>query len=176
MDKDIFDIAIAKKLFGGGGGKREGTAIPVGQAVEHIFLNLANTQAETNAILSQLTYVQTPLLQYPLYAVYANTEDGNMGSFVVVLKLDENSYAISHIGNIASAIRSELFNGKKANFDVTYNGWQYGMTGNTSDISKVVICGAVPVYQGGACLTDFNGIPVGAENEKIKNVLSATPF
>lgn len=172
MDKDIFDLAMAKKLFGGGGGKREGTAIPAGEEVNLIFFNLANTTEQTNALLSQLTFVETPLLTYPIYAVYANTEDGNKGDFIIVVKVEEDRYNITKITNIAQSVDYPIYDTEVA--DDRYNGWTVVHGGSEATYGFI---GASPIItKDGQSLTDFNGIPVGAENEKIKNVLSITPF
>ena len=72
-------------LFGGGGGKREGTAIPVGQPVSKIYFNTNNTIEETNAILSQLTFVDLGFGS-PMCLVYANTIDGDVGNYIAVSK------------------------------------------------------------------------------------------
>lgn len=166
---DIFELAKAKKMFGGG--KREGTAIPAGQPVKRIYFNIENTKEETNAILSQLTFVQTPLMDYPLYAVYANTEDGDLGSFVYITDEGEGMYHIGVVYRISTSIANAFYSSE--NYSGNYNGW---LPANDSETGFPVIVGVLPVFHAGQTLTDFNGIPVGAENEKIKNVLSITPF
>ena len=171
----ITKLAFAKKLFGGGGGKREGTAIPAGEEVNLIFFNLSNTIEETNAILSQLTFVQTPLLQHPIYAVYARTDDGNEGIFVIVVKMDENHYAISQISNIANATSCEVFNGANSS-DWRYQGWLYSVANTRYALCDLVVSGGAVMPDDYMPITNLSGIPIGAENEKIKNVLSITPF
>lgn len=169
MIENITEYAINKKLFGGG--KRGGTAIPVGQTVDRIYFNTENTAEETNALLSQLTYVQTPLLPYPLYAVYANTVDGDAGSFVIVVDCGGGVYNISIIEFISTSASTVPYNSAFGTNDIHRNGWWKTQVGNTfyfADCAKL--------RADGMTLTNFNGIPVGAENEKIKNVLSITPF
>lgn len=174
---NITEYAIAKKLFGGGGGKKEGTAIPAdGTPVDTIYFNTNLTIAETDALLSQLTYVQTPLLSYPLYAIYANTTDGNVGSFVIAVKLSNGKYEMCEIRNI-SASASWTFYDSAAGDKYDFNTGFLAKKGfGDSDWLDGVPITKMHVYPLGQALTDFNGIPVGAENEKIKNMLSITPF
>ena len=172
---DIFELAKAKKLFGGGGGKREGTAIPVGQAVERIYFNLNNTIEETNALLSQLTYVQTPFMENPLCALYANTADGDSGSYIIAVKEGDDNYSLIEIFSLSDMDHWEFFN-KRYSSD-GFNGW-LGILKSEQVFGShsVAGIGGMNVSFSGITLTDFSGIPVGAENEKIKNVLSITPF
>lgn len=174
---NITELAMAKKLFGGGGGKRGGTAIPVGQPVERIYFNIHNSIEETNALLSQLTYVQTPLMEHPICAIYANTADGNSGSFIFATKEGEDEYGIWEVWDIANNEGIRYFDkpntamGEK----VYFNGWEkrYKLS---SHYGYYMLPSGIEVFAGGQSLTDFSGLPVGAENEKIKNVLSITPF
>ncbi len=182
---DIFELAKAKKLFGGGGsgsGKREGTAIPYGQPVEKIYFNTNLTVEETNAILSQLTYVTTPLLSLPLCAIYANTADGNTGSFIVALRESDGgtyyNYRLQEITNISNEEYFQFYGGYASYIDYKRsNGWvSFSKESKPDAIWDYTGVNSMFVYHKGQTLTDFNGIPVGAENEKIKNVLSITPF
>lgn len=179
---DIFEIAKAKKLFGGGGGKREGTAIPRGEVVERIYFNVNNTAEETLAILKQLTYVQTPLLPFPINVIYANTADGVTGSVILAVKLDDTEYCISELWDITSEDDYILFRPHIGTIQAAgFNGWNFEYkdgdsgVGYTSKYRRVGIY-AMDLYTEGQPLTDFNGIPIGTENEKLKNVLSITPF
>ena len=165
---NITEYAIAKKLFGGG--KRGGTAIPAGEDIDRIFFNIGNTTEETNAILSKLTFVQTPLLDYPIYIVYARAVSLVQGEFYIVLNLG-GEYLISCVTNAAEGIGADLYNSLNGNGSDGVNGWS-----EFSCDLGTVIPGGTSVYKGGAILTDVEGIPVGLENDKIKNVLSITPF
>lgn len=175
MEK-ITELAIAKKLFGGGIGKREGTAIPAGEVVERIYFNTELPVEEMLAYLSQLTYVQTPLLEYPLCAIYANTTDGQTGIFIVASKLSDTNYVINLVTNVTEKDFVLLYGTPFVDSGDMgyYNGWHKArdFKHNSADFDLVV--DSLGVY--GASIADFNGIPVGAENEKIKNVLSITPF
>lgn len=168
MDMDIFDLAKVKKLFGGGGG-RTGTAIPADETGIRIFFNHSNTITETNAILSKLTFVQTPFLEYPVYLVYANFFTSTIGAVIVVINLG-GEYIISVVDNVNAGSGTDLYNSLNGNNEGSFNGWNELCT----DLGNALPQGILPGTA--AALTDFNGIPVGAENEKIKNVISVTPF
>lgn len=179
----MYEKLLCSEFFGGGGtgdgggGKREGTAIPYGQPVERIYFNTNNTQEETRAILSQLTFVQTPLMENPIYAVYANTEDGNLGSFLFVSKSegDPDHYEISEVKNIEKVDVLGYFWSGSSTID---NGWelQVALSGGSAYARISTLLEGVGVCNWGTTLTDFGGLPIGTENEKIKNVLSITPF
>ena len=70
LDAPDGSLAIVEVEGGtGGGGSVEGTAIPVGVAPQRVYFNLNNTIEQTNAYLSQLTYVQTDLFEYPICGI-----------------------------------------------------------------------------------------------------------
>lgn len=175
---NITEYAIAKKLFGGGGAKKDGTAIPIGEYVERIYFNTELPVEEMRASLSLLTYVQTPLSEFPLYAIYGNTADGQTGICIVVLKISDSDYVLQCITNMVTMAGAILYgtpyvdSGDKG----YYNGWHKpaGHFQYNSGISVDLVANSLGVS--GASLSNFSGIPVGAENEKIKNVLSITPF
>ena len=165
---NITEYAINKKLSGGG--KRTGTAIKADQYLYKLYFNTHNSVEETNAILSKLTFVQTPFLEYPIYIAYANTVDSNYGSFIVVTDVGDGTYTIGVVTNIAEMKFVNLYTGVDYGADI-YNGWVCPVDQETS----WVVAGAYILSQYN-CVTDIYGIPVGLENEKIKNVLSTTPF
>lgn len=163
---DIFELAKAKKLFGGG--KREGTAIPVGQPVERIYFNTNNTAEETNALLSQLTYMQTPLSADPIHPIFAYIDpngNGYTGKVIYAIHIG-NAYFISCATDLINQVGDTLYSTSGI-----FNGWNYKNLDNTG-----LTCMVGAVVLNSVSLTEWNGIPVGAENEKIKNVLSITPF
>ena len=177
---DIFELAKAKKMFGGGGGKREGTAIPVGEVVDRIYFNTELPVEEMRNYLSQLTYVQTPLLESPLCAIYAKPTGDNTGIFIFATIARDNEYSIECVTNIVTQEFATLYftvsaddSGKNS---PSYNGWQKAYRFKQSNAEEQFDIGVDSLGVFGASITDFNGIPVGAENEKIKNVLSITPF
>lgn len=173
---NILEYAKFKKMFGGGKGSVapvEGTAIPVGEAVGRIYFNTNLSVEETNEYLSQLTYVQTPLYEYPISVIYAEQNgDQICALFATLITTDKNDYQIM----VTSDIRIEpmlLFNSRGVDrwrnngFRVEPNDLTtYAYAVETNSIA----------WEDYIALTDFNGLPIGAENEKIKNVLSITPF
>lgn len=164
------------KITGGGSAKVEGTAIPVGVQVDKIYFNTNLTKEETNAYLSQLTYVQTDLHQYPIYPIYGRTVDGVTGVFIIAVKISEEFYNLTVIYNITNAVYEDIYN-PSVNGTVN-NGWKNYTYSYTWDVNNYLGVGNVEFTYNtdGIVLTDFNGLPIGAENEKIKNVLSITPF
>lgn len=160
-----------------GGGKREGTAIPVGQHVDRIYFNTELPVEEMRAYLSQLTYIQTPLLEAPLCAIYVNTANGQTGFFVIATKISNNDYAILCITNVANGEFASIYGTHLVDIQDQgyYNGWQKAY--NFAYAGYVQLDLTVnSIAVNGASIADFSGLPVGAENEKIKNVLSITPF
>lgn len=142
----------------------EGTAIPVGEVIDRIYFNTNLTIAKTNAILSQLTYVQTPLFEYPLYVPFLY-DDGDELFTVLIIKAD-NQYIIwlNRSGDISTAQPVGVFDSR---------GWRTYFSGTDFDIEGEMSS----VYaQQKYSLSEWNGIPIGAENEKIKKVISITPF
>lgn len=152
-----------------GVGKLEGTAIPVGEAVDTLYFNIYNSVAETNAILSKLTYVKTALLDYPIYVAYANTHDGNSGNFITITNMGDGVYTIANVYNIAELLYMDVYDGSDG--IERYNGWSDRIVGQQEHITA-----GIRLSTWAPVITDLLGIPIGAENEKIKNVLSITPF
>ena len=177
---DIFELAKAKKMFGGGGGKREGTAIPYGQPVKKIYFNTENTKEETDALLSQLTYVEG-ILSSPVHFIYANTLDGDLGYYLYVKK-DDSAYEIRLLTSLTGAGGSNEFSIYSSNAEAIHNNGWWTMDEtmfyyNGAYWSQTLwIPNAMSAIGSGTTLTDFMGVPIGAENEKIKDVLSITPF
>lgn len=108
---DIFELAKAKKLFGGGGGKREGTAIPVGEHVDRIYFNTELPVEEMRNYLSQLTYIQTPLLGAPLCALYAKPTSEYTGIYIIAVKISDTEYSIEYITNMPPEYLAEYIPG-----------------------------------------------------------------
>lgn len=157
----------------------EGTAIPVGVPVEKIYFNTNNTIEQTNAYLSQLTYVQTDLIEYPLYPVYAYVRDGVLRG-IAVLSMGNNSFVIGYVNGNGSL---KVLYGD----DTAHTGWETQINNGYEYSVATDFMGNNLTYanlHNGVFLelsnadfsADLDGLPVGAENEKIKNVLSITPF
>lgn len=178
---NITELALYKKLFGGGGGKREGTAIPYGQPVERIYFNTEKTKAEIDAILSQLTYVDVGL-GTPVSMIYANTLNGDVGNYIYAANNNGTYEIILLMGLTAETAKQyTIYN---SDFDSPGGWWthselvfQYEVNGHNQGVYQtLMIPYAMEVIGIGTTLTEFMGVPIGAENEKIKNVLSITPF
>jgi hypothetical protein len=152
----------------GGGGSVEGTAIPVGVPVEKIYFNTALSVEETNAYLSQLTYVDIGF-GTPINILYAQTSDGNEGTIILARRV-EGGYSINIVGNVSEGKSDAVFVGGANGI-----GWSSHRLENVTD---TVYChfNMIDIVNISPVLTNFNGLPIGAENEKIKNVLSITPF
>lgn len=162
---DITKYAIAKKLFGGG--KRTGTAIPVGQPVERIYFNLSASALEVNECLAQLTYTDTGLYRTIAYIIYAwvdPNKSGFEGEFLFALKLEDGSYSICYSNDILDP---------DATIVLYHEKWEHNRAIVNNTIMYSVV-GALFTYE--SSVTEMLGIPVGIENEKIKNIISVTPF
>ena len=169
---NITELALHKKLFGGGGGKREGTAIKAGEVYEKIYFNSNNSMEETRAILSQLTYVDIGIGD-PVYFVYGNTADGVNGTFLYIEDLEDGVYQIMEMKNISTRECVCYFSVGECRES---NSWCYWAGSQDAEIQIPMLIAGVPVYAEGQSLTDFMGLPIGTDNEKLKNVISATPF
>jgi hypothetical protein len=164
---------------GGGTAPVEGTAIPVGVPVEKIYFNTALSVEETNAYLSQLTYVQTELFDYPIYVVWAcGDEQGTLTGLIVLADITTNHFIIREITIADLTYYSRLYD-TQIDDDGSHrpevnNGYSYLILG---DKLWALPCNCILGGVGDKTpLTDLDGLPIGAENEKIKNVLSITPF
>lgn len=174
---DIFELAKAKKMFGGGGGKREGTAIPADAVVDRIYFNTNNTREETNAILSQLTYIEG-VMEYPVSLIYANLDENYEGDCLYAIKMTHPTqgeiYGIAYT-LYAGGTETVLFGALDSS--AFENGWMKGYESyGSGEYNGAVGLQFMELQKKGQPVTDFAGLPVGAENEKIKEVLSITPF
>lgn len=159
----------------GGGGSVEGTAIPVGEKVEKIYFNTNLSIEETNAYLSQLTYVEG-ITNYPCYIVFANSKGFGIG----IEKQDEETYRIFHLSFKSNGEMwfTTYFRGQWFTLvtEQKYGEEYYTQLDPTLAIIPSAIFSDIDGGDLGSSLNDFDGFPIGAENEKIKNVLSITPF
>ena len=151
----------------------EGTAIPVGEPVERIYFNTNLTIEETNAYLSQLTYVQTPLADVPISLIWACVNESLDGHIFFATDIGDNRYEIYYMNSMANDIQVYIF---------STSGWWYipltSLGANSVYPPDFLVNGmSFKVTPSGSfCPTDFQGLPIGLENEKIKNVMSITPF
>lgn len=160
----------------GGGGSVEGTAIPVGVPVEKIYFNTSLSVDETVAYLSQLTYFDVG------FEALINVIFGGHDNFLIAMKSGERTYTLIHTTqpNLEGDVLI-CFTNKGLN--TGFLGWyQIPRTveiegdNNESENVPVSYCCVGGIALGLPSLTDLDGLPVGVENEKIKNVLSITPF
>lgn len=182
---NVTELAIYKKMFGGGTGGSptpvEGTAIPQGTAPTYVYFNLNNSPEQTNAYLSQLTYVQTDLFELPIYgicgyligektilmfAVQAKYEESKQANYRICLFDGLSVVDIYSAGDIYGAMMSEYYEN---------NGFKIMDHDPFCIFSRGIIFLPTEIISAEE-LTDFMGFPLGLENEKIKNVLSITPF
>lgn len=150
-------------------GDPEGTSVSSG-FVEKVYFNINNTMEETNEILSQLTYVQTPFLRNPIYPIFAWSDpngNGYTGKFIFVVK-NGAYYEINYCDDISTSSFVYLY----VSYGDSYNGWSYCDTIGSSTATGVPAFIELDV----AGASDWGGLTVGAENDKLKNVLSLTPF
>lgn len=160
-----------------GGGKREGTAIPAGEIVDRIYFNTNNTREETTALLSQLTYVEG-IMEYPIALIYACVDQNYEGDLIFAVKFQDPTYGEIYVISYQlclTGISTTLFG--MVDGMAFENGWMKGFESyGTDGYSGAVGLQFMELRKKGQPLVDFTGVPIGAENDKIKNVLSITPF
>ena len=149
----------------------EGTVVPIGVPVDKIYFNSNLSKEETVNYLKELTYIQTGLFENPVYCPFISDVNGDFDLndvlFVLIEKKDENKYNISM--NYMNFSRNEI--GGITIFDSSAFGWNsrefaIGVGGSVASLD----------IDNRPSLSDFQGLPIGLENEKIKNVISMTPF
>lgn len=170
MEK-ITEIAINRKMYGGG--KREGTAIPVSEIAERVYFNTSASKEEVDAVLSQLPYVQTDLFAVPIYIAYLEVTSWNPSfMFGILIAQHEEGYDIR-------AMRGNINDPGGVGESIVYNavaGWGANIADGGFDISghiSSVLCNDTECDY---APSDYNGLPIGAQNELINGVLSITPF
>lgn len=173
---NIMEYAKFKKMFGGGGSPAsvEGTAIPMDYVPKFLYFNINNTPTETNAYLSQLTYVQTDLYEYPISGIcgYYLTETNMLGICAERVPDGEAFNYKIHVMTTTSA--TEIYDSSNEHWVEWNNGFNEANQDTYAYFSyKMMYCG---YPMDASILTEFMGLPLGLENEKIKNVLSITPF
>ena len=172
---------LADDMANGGTGSAtvEGTAIPQGSAPTYVYFNLNNTIEQTNAYLSQLTYVQTDLFEYPVYGICGYLlNDIPILMFAIALKeegIELHKICVAR-GNIINDIYSDgkIWGTTVMSEYYENNGFIITDYDPYSFLSRAM--GFCTTATETTPLTDFMGLPLGLENEKIKNVLSITPF
>ena len=138
-----------------------GTAVPNTGYVENVYFNTNLSADEVYNILSKLTYIETPFLTYPVYPIlFAN--DGNPVMFVAkyigsVSNLTYyDIYLSTDITNPETAVKILNMDSPNDILIVEFNNTEY-------TINKEVI-------------NNFNGLPIGFQNDLISSLVSSTPF
>lgn len=179
---DIFELAKAKALIGGGG-KRTGTAVPRGVAVDRIYFNTSLTPEEVNSYLSQLTYYDSGgvIEGGQVAVIYASFDENYKGHIIFVATAEHPNYGniyFIYYRNTISGTYNEfaIFTDERyASEELSVNGW-YGQRMELAYSTIMFGCNLIELVPKGQPMDSLGGVPVGAENEKIKNVLSITPF
>ena len=141
--------------------KWQGTVVPNSGYVEKVYFNNKLSADEVYNILSQLTYIETPFLTYPVYPIlFAN--DGNPVMFVAkyigsVSNLTYYDIFLStDITNPETAVTILNMDSSNDILIVEFNNTEY-------TINKEVI-------------NDYSGLPIGIQNDLISSLVSSTPF
>lgn len=148
----------------------KGTAVPIGKPIDKIYFNTSLSTQETINYLKELTYIQTDLLPTPIYCPFIMDTGINLSEFVAVLiaKNAQNDYSLFVVNSKLTGNGYEL-QGSKSIF-LAIGGWHLeitvGVDGSVNELNAL----------NNPSLSDFQGLPIGLENEKIKNVISMTPF
>lgn len=148
----------------------EGTAVPIGKPIDKIYFNTSLSTQETINYLKELTYIQTDLFSEPVYCpfIMSTSSDSLDLVFILISKSEEeNNYIIT----LNSINLSGEYSIADKIFGATYDkGWYQeriaGVDGSVNALNAF----------NNPSLSDFQGLPIGLENEKIKNVISMTPF
>lgn len=180
---NITELAIYRKMFGGGGSPApvEGTAIPTGYTISHIYFNKNNTIIQNAQYLSQLTYIQTDFFEHPICGIYGMLVNDKP---VIIFASKEvvNDYETADIFRVQILLGENLYDlfvgSRLENWNLQNHIVNNGFITSDMDLMVVFSDGVelAKGVEGRVPLTDFNGLPLGVENEKIKNVLSITPF
>ena len=162
---NIVEYAKLRKMLGGGGTPSKPTAIPTGKVVDKIYFNANLSNEQVDAYLSQLTYVDIGVGN-PLNLLYVQTSDYNGGIFVFAGKFDDG-YGIFCWNTVSTQSGTVMYTSTSG---VAHDQLISGDTKVFIPYVQYDLTCEEPI------LNDFMGVPIGAENEKIKNVLSITPF
>ena len=113
-------------------------------------------------------------MEYPIALIYACVDGNYEGDLIYAIKSGE-LYGICQQRSL-TGLATTIFIGID---DVEYfnNGWRKLNSGFSTDGETNYFCVQfMELHKTGQPLADFMGLPIGTENEKIKNVLSITPF
>lgn len=134
-------------------GKWQSVTVPNNNHIENVYFNTKLDDSEIISILSQVTYIQTPFLDYPLYPILC-TESGS--PVVIAVKLSNTEYEIDIITDIVNETYERIYS------SYLINGVK-GFYKNNYKINAVAI-------------NNYNGLEVGVENDKLSLLVSTIPF
>ena len=140
----IYKLPITKTL--------KGTLVPNEGTVDKIYFNTNLTAKEVHNIFNTLPFMQTPLLQYPLYPVLFSAT----GSPIIMVVKAENTYEITIVKDLSTS-----------DFEYAYLGDSTLGTGNWI-LSEYEINSEL--------ISEYMGLPVGTSNSQLRNLISTAPF
>ena len=153
---EVGEEDVVYKLVSGG------TQVPNSGYVDMVYYNYNLTIEETNNILSQLTYIQTPLHQKPISGLLLT--ENEMG----IIAVDwGDGYEFLYLPNLTGTAWVTLFN-SSATTNTSLDGWN--SFEETEEAYRLLGTFEANV------LSNYNGIPIGTENDKITSLFSTTPF
>lgn len=126
------------------------TVVPNTGTIEKLYFNGNLSVEEVVSILSTLTYIETPFLQYPLYPILFSSD----GTPVVFAVKDNSNYEI----NIAYDLANQVFDRIFLSYD-SNDGNKAGFHKTECEINKSVI-------------SEYSGLPIGFENSKLSGLVS----
>lgn len=164
------DILFEVEGEGGGGSSASltGTPVPVGEYVERIYFNTLKTEEEVEEVLSKLTYRDITL--------GGNTNKSNIvwgGTGYVTKGLCITKYTDQETDRyniVLVQIREDHLSEGYVIYD-SYGGWKQDIMlieDQTYAISYII--------PNAESITEFMGVPIGTQNELLKDIISSTPF
>ena len=149
----------------------EGTAVPTNQVVEKIYFNHYLSDEEWVSMLDTLTYIETPLLPIPICPIYFSST----GNPIIIIEnhstITRSVYNFTAITDISTQTFTNLAQFQKVTdnmIDQYVHLWNTTISNSlNSDYS----------YNANAYgIDNYSGLPIGYNNELLKNYISITPF
>lgn len=156
----------------GSGGNVTGTAVPVNANVDKIYFNNNVSADYWYSKLELLTYLETPYIPIPIYPI---TFSSDATKIILITKIFNDS---EHLFEYSIGI----FNlNTMSSIELVEVGFTQIIINNNSLSGKIVIYNDSLVtnysYQYGTySIDEFNGLPIGNQNELLKDLISITPF
>lgn len=140
----IYKLPIVKSL--------EGILVPNQGTVNKIHFNTSLTAKEVHDIFDTLSFMQTPLLSFPLYPILFSAT----GTPIVIVVKAENSYEITIVKDLNTQ-----------DFEYAYVG-EIGSNTGSWKLSEYEVNSSV--------INEYMGLPVGTLNNQLLNLISTSPF